>query len=189
MTNITASLTLTCEDNSTAGGTQKLYLINRDYVTEFTADAVTSNHAYTSVTVSSTGAAESQFHEYELYEFTGLGEATNNQGNNGTNTFDINITGFIPREEKVKAKKLQDLIKSCKVIAILQNTTGEAMVYGYDQVLQVRAALSATASSSTGTAIEDQSGYTLTLTGKQVDLPRQFVGTIITSGGVAVTFS
>lgn len=189
MTNITASLTLNCDDNSTAGGTQRLYLINSDFVTSFTADAVTTNHAYTSVAVDSTGALESQFHEYEFYEFTGLGEATNNLGDNGTNSVDVNITGFIPRMEKAKAKKLQDLVKSCKVIAILQNTTGEAFVYGYDEMLKVRAALRATASSSTGTAIGDQSGYTTTLTGVQVDLPRQFVGTIITTGGVAVTFS
>jgi hypothetical protein len=99
------------------------------------------------------------------------------------------VQGFVPRQEKVKAKRLQDAIKSCKLIAIAQNNKGEAFVYGYDETLKTDAAMKAAADGESGTALEDRSGYQFRLEGQGSDIPRQYVGFIVTTDGTIVTFT
>lgn len=189
-----AGYAITCEDESTIGGVRRLFLINREKIKQFVKDAG-GDYAYTSVDVDSTADAASKWHEFEFLDYTLNATFENSLEANGTNFVSYNITGFIPRQEKAKAEKLQKAIKSCKLIAIVENNQGEAFVYGYDEKLKANAALRAAANGETGSDLADRNGYEFRLEGRGSDIPRQYVGDIVTSNDVkyapdgTVTFS
>lgn len=180
---------LTCEDESTIGGVSRLYLINRESVVGFTADTDPDSHAYIAVSVDSTANTTSRFHQFEFLDNTLNATFENTLEDSGTNFVTSKIGGFIPRQEKLKASKLQKAIKSCKLIAIVQNNQGEAFVYGYDERLKKSAALRAAANGESGADLKDKNGYDFKLEGRGSDIPRQFVGSIVTTDGSTVTFS
>ncbi|CAN5123490.1 hypothetical protein BH09BAC1_BH09BAC1_30940 [soil metagenome] len=185
MSFLTQGFALTCDDNSTIGGVRRLFLINRDSVESFTT---TADHAYHDVTVISTGAA-SEWHQFEFADYSLNATFENSLEDNGTNFVSYNITGFIPRQEKDKAARLQQAIKSCKLIAIVENNQGEAFVYGYDQRLKTSAAMRAGVNGETGADLADRNGYEFRLEGRGSDIPRQYIGDIIITGGGTVTFN
>lgn len=171
---------LTCEDESTIGGVRRLFLINRESVELFETVTATG-HVYDKVTVTDTAVASSQWHEFEFQDYSLNATFENSLESNGTNFVSYNITGFIPRQEKDKAESLQAAIKSCKLIAIVENNQGEAFVYGYDEKLKTNAAMRAAANGETGADLADRNGYEFRLEGRGSDIPRQFLGSIITS--------
>ncbi len=185
MSFLTQGYALTCDDNSTIGGVRRLFLVNRDKVVSFLAS--TADHSYTDVTVDNTADAESQFHQFEFADYSLNATFENSLEDNGTNFVSYNITGFIPHQEKVKADRLQKAIKSCKLVAILENNQGEAFVYGYDERLKTSAALRAAANGETGADLADRNGYEFRLEGRGSDIPRQFIGDIVASQGVGST--
>lgn len=190
MSFLTQGYALTCDDNSTIGGVRRLFLINRDKVEEFMAS--TADHSYIDVTVDNTADAESQWHQFEFADYSLNATFENSLEDNGTNFVSYNITGFIPHQEKVKADRLQKAIKSCKLIAIVENNQGEAFVYGYDERLKTSAALRAAANGETGADLADRNGYEFRLEGRGSDIPRQYIGNIVASeaggGAIAVSF-
>ena len=176
--------TLTCEDESVIGGISRLFLINRDSVESFTPDPTASPndvHAYTAVTTIGSSAV-SDFHEFQFLDNTLNATFENTLEENGTNFITMKISGFIPRQEKVKAEKLQKAIKSCKLIAIVQTHQGQSFVYGYDERLKTKAALKAATNGQTGADLKDKNGYDFRLEGRGSDIPRQFVGSIQVDG-------
>lgn len=194
MSLLDAGYALTCTDESTIGGVRRLFLINREKVNAFVVDSG-GDYAYTDVDVDSTADPTSQWHEFEFLDYTLNATFENSLEDNGTNFVSYTITGFIPHQEKTKAEKLQKAIKSCKLIAIVENNEGEAFVYGYDEKLKVNAALRAAANGETGADLADRNGYEFRLEGRGSDIPRQFIGDIVTSNSVkyapdgTVTFS
>jgi len=186
MSFLTQGYALTCDDNSTIGGVRRLFLVNRDKVDSFLAS--TADHSYTEVTVDNTADAESQWHHFEFADYSLNATFQNSLEDNGTNFVSYTITGFVPRQEKVKADRLQKAIKSCKLIAIVENNQGEAFVYGYDERLKTSAALRAAANGETGADLADRNGYEFRLEGRGSDIPRQYVGDIVATGGVVLTF-
>jgi hypothetical protein len=127
MSFLTQGFALTCDDNSTIGGVRRLFLINRDKVSDFLASS--ADHSYTEVTVDDTADAASQWHQFEFADYSLNATFENSLEDNGTNFVSYTVTGFIPRQEKDKAHRLQQAIKSCKLIAIVENNQGEAFVY------------------------------------------------------------
>lgn len=193
MSVLTCGYTLTCDDETTIGGVRRLFLINRtslDKEDAFMPDPDPDNYCYNSYTiVGTTASLENRWHEFEFLEYTLNATFENSLEANGTNFVSYNVSGFIPRQEKFKAKKLQDAIKSCKLVAIVQNNKGEAFLYGYDETMKLDAALRAAANGETGADLADRSGYEFRLEGRGSDIPRQFIGTIVTTDGTSVTFS
>ncbi|MDX2000967.1 MAG: hypothetical protein SFW35_00915 [Chitinophagales bacterium] len=177
---------LTCEDESTIGGVRRLFLINREKVLNFTAS--TADHEYTAVDVDDWTDVTSRFHEFEFLDNTLNATFENSLEDNGTNFITAKISGFIPRQEKAKAEKLQKAIKSCKLIAIVENNQGEAFVYGYDERLKNSAALRAGVNGETGADLKDRNGYEFRLEGRGSDIPREFTGAIVTTVGTTVSF-
>lgn len=174
---------LTCDDESTIGGVRRLFLINRDKVQSFTVGS-TAEHSYTQVDVASTADPESQWHEFEFLDNTLNATFENSLEDSGTNFVRYSITGFIPRQEKDKAARLQRAIKSCKLVAVVENNQGEAFVYGFDEKLKAHAALRAATNGEIGADLADRNGYEFRLEGRGADIPRQFIGDIVTSNDV-----
>ncbi len=190
MSFLTQGFALTCDDNSTIGGIRRLFLINRDSVETFLASTV--DHSYTDVTVADTADVASQWHQFEFADYSLNATFENSLEDNGTNFVSYTVTGFIPRQEKEKADRLQKAIKSCKLIAIAENNQGQAFVYGYDERLKTSAALRAGVNGETGSDLADRNGYEFRLEGRGSDIPRQYVGTIVASAGAGtatITFS
>lgn len=187
MSFLTQGFALTCDDNSTIGGVRRLFLINRDKVVDFTV-GTSIEHAYTEVTVADTADAASQWHQFEFADYSLNATFENSLEDNGTNFVSYNVTGFIPRQEKNKAHRLQQAIKSCKLIAIVENNQGQAFVYGYDERLKTSAALRSGVNGETGADLADRNGYEFRLEGRGSDIPRQYYGEIVTTGGVVVEF-
>lgn len=177
MSFLTQGYALSCDDNSTIGGVRRLFLINRDVVDNFVATS--ADHAYDDVTVNGTGP-ESKWHQFEFADYSLNATFENSLEDNGTNFVSYNITGFIPRQEKAKAEALQQAIKACKLIAIVENNQGEAFVYGYDERLKTSAAMRAGVNGETGADLADRNGYEFRLEGRGSDIPRQYIGEIIT---------
>jgi hypothetical protein len=186
MSFLTQGYALTCDDNSTIGGVRRLFLINRDKVEHFLAS--TADHSYTDVTVDDTADAESQWHQFEFADYTLNATFENALEDNGTNYVTYSITGFVPRQEKTKAERLQRAIKSCKLVAIVENNQGQAFVYGYDERLKTTAALRAGVNGETGADLADRNGYQFRLEGRGCDIPRLYVGTVVATGGDVVVF-
>ena len=174
---------LTCDDESTIGGVRRLFLINRDKVQNFTVGS-TAEHSYTQVQVDTTADPTSLWHEFEFMDYTLNATFENALEDSGTNFVRYTITGFIPRQEKDKAARLQKAIKSCKLVAIVENNQGEAFVYGFDEKLKANAALRAATNGETGTDLADRNGYEFRLEGRGADIPRQFIGDIVTSNDI-----
>lgn len=186
MSFLTQGFALTCDDNSTIGGVRRLFLINRDKVEDFLAS--TADHSYTEVTVDDTADAASQWHQFEFADYSLNATFENSLEDNGTNFVSYTVTGFIPRQEKDKAHRLQQAIKSCKLIAIVENNQGQAFVYGYDERLKTSAALRSGVNGETGADLADRNGYEFRLEGRGSDIPRQFIGEVVATGGVVVEF-
>lgn len=178
--------TLTCDDESTIGGVSRLFLINRDQVTDFTvgSTAVGEGHSYEAVSLVGTSDV---WYEFEFMDYTLNATFENSLEDNGTNFVSYTITGFVPHQEKDKAEALQAAIKSCKLIAIIQTNQGESFVYGYDEKLGVNAALRAAANGETGADLADRNGYEFRLEGRGADIPRQYIGDIDTDASGTVT--
>ena len=175
---------LSCADESLIGGVRRLFIINRELLDAengFTASA--SNHSYTSYAVSASTTADpgNLWHEFEFTENTLTATFETTLEETGSSFVNMSITGFIPKQEKEKADKLHKAIKSCKMVAIVQNNEGEAFVYGFDEKMKTDAALRAAANGETGADLADRNGYEFRLEGRGWDIPRQFIGSIDTS--------
>ena len=179
-----AGITIICSDEIVRGGLRKLYLINKDAVTTFTPGVLQD---YTAVSVGSTGASY-EWHEFEFQDETGGLTEDQAINDNGSKPITTTVTATMPRQERVKALALQALIDCCGVIAIVESFSGEAFVVGYDEVVKAFGTKGAV-NGEIGPTLDDNNAYIMRLEGKQYELPRQYVGDIVTTGGVTVTFT
>ena len=165
------NISLACSDKNRRGGMLKLWITEAQNVTSFTAGSL---HDYDSVTLDSTAV------KFQLYEFEKLKQA-NVFGSEGSkeNGSDVQtVTGevFIPKMEATKALSLQAGKTSCDVIAVWQDSNSQYFVAGYDEILGVDAALTMTVTETSGSALTEYNGYTVTFNGVQAELMREFNG-------------
>jgi hypothetical protein len=102
------------------------------------------------------------------------------------------VEARIPKLDKTKAKALQELFTSCKVVAIIETyiSTGsfnQAFVVGYDEILLTDAALNANVTTTLEAELQGQNAYTLTMTGKSGEVAREYVGTFDSNASGTVT--
>ncbi len=182
-----AGYNLSCEDESLIGGVRRLFLINRELLkADAGFNAVATDHSYDGYDVATATTADpgNEWHEFEFTENTLNATFETSLEQTGSSFVNMTVTGFIPKQEKDKADKLHKAIKSCKMVAIVQNNQGEAFVYGYDEKLKTDAALRAAANGETGADLADRNGYEFRLEGRGWDIPRQYTGIIHTSDDV-----
>ena len=178
-----SNTSIDCLDPKASGGLKAVYYISSTDVTSFTAS--TTEHSYTAVTLSATSDV---FYKGELKSQTGTATYEPEEGNGGV-AYTLNVEFFMPRQEKEKAFSLQQQIEAGYLIVIAAYTNGEAFVYGYDEKLQNDAQLQCRPGGVLEAEFNGLNGYNVSYTGSQIDMPRQFIGTIDVSGGTTVTFS
>jgi hypothetical protein len=170
-----------CNSNNRNGGIKRIFVSNRENIDTFTAGSVND---YTSVTMDATSDV---WFEVQIDDKAGsiISEPTNENGS----TMNANtVEATIPKLDKTKAFALQQLVDSCKVIAIVEtyNSTGtynQAFVVGYDEVLKKDAALMCLVAQTLETGLQGQNAYTLTMEGESKELIREYVGTIVAYDG------
>ena len=102
---------------------------------------------------------------------------------NGSNVTENTLEVFVPRMEKVKAKELNDLFAGGKVVVLFSvydvvSAFDRAFILGYDEILMLDAAARATVNQTLEAELQGLNGYTVTFSGKQTELLREYVGSI-----------
>lgn len=166
---ITSGISVACTDKNRRGGGKTLWLTEENNITSFTTG---SDHEYTAVTMVSTAV---KFWKYEFTELTG-GIDTEGSKENGSDVQTVTGEFRFPKLEKAKAKTLNTLKQTCKVVAIVGDYQSKFWVFGWDEVLNGDAALDVVINELQGKDIQDENGYVVTLNGKQADLAREFTG-------------
>lgn len=183
---IAGDVIIQCADETRRGGVKRIFVVPACEVVSFTAGA---GHEYTANTLANIGDVFYEIEgEFETKPFTSEGTTEN-----GSNVTENTLEVFVPRMEKAKAKELNDLFAGGKVVVVFSvydvvTTTDRAFVLGYDEVLMLDAACRATVNQTLEAELQGQNGYTVTITGKQVELLREYVGSIETNSSGTVSF-
>lgn len=85
------------------------------------------------------------------------------------NTFNHTIAMMLYYSTSSELEALQQLANADDVVAIVEGNDGKILVFGIDLGLNASAG-----EGGTGTALQDNTGYLLTLSGEQVNTPRYF---------------
>ena len=174
---INANIRVACTDEATSGGIVNVYVASRDDITSFTAG---TPHRYTAVTMASTANV---FYEFETQDFSTTATFTSTTEDNGSKTVALNVEGFIPNQDGTKGAPLQDFLCSCKAIMVVKYANGNSFVYGYDEDILKKAALSGEVDGEVGAGLGDANGYTFRGVGTSREIPRQFAGVLPLDGG------
>ena len=182
---ITNDVLIACSDETRRGGVKRIFVVPACEVTSFTPGA---SHEYTAVTVTALQTFFEIEGEFETKPFTAEGSTEN-----GSNVTENTLEVFVPKMEKVKAKELNDLFAGGKVVVVFSvydvvSANDRAFVLGYDEVLMLDAAVRATVNQTLEAELQGVNGYTVTFTGKQTELLREYVGDIETNGSGTVSF-
>jgi len=172
MGSLTADLIVACSDENRRGGIKSIYVADRTTVESFTAGA---GHDYTAVTMVT--PASDEFYELQ-FDFEGGGYVGEGSIENGSNLVDYTLTVNIPKMEKVKAQRVQEMWAGCKCIAVVTTYNGNAFVIGYDEVLGTDAAGRVSITENIEAELGGLNGYTLTITGKHAETLREYAGTL-----------
>ncbi len=186
MAEITTDILLACNDENRRGGIKRVFVINKDDITSFTASG--SDHSYTACTLSSTDDKWFEIEgelETKLYSSEGSRE-------NGSISYETSLEVFSPKMEKVKAKGINEYVESCGLVLIFETYNkatddNKAFVLGYDEILGTDASVKAQASEVLEAELQGQNGYTVSFAGKQAQLVREFVGSIETNSGGTIS--
>ena len=189
MAEITTDILLACADENRRGGIKAVYVINKDDITSFTASTVAGEYAYTAVTLSST---DDKFYEIEG-ELEGKSYSSEGSRENGSIAYETTLEIFCPKMEKTKAFGINEYVESCGLVVIFETynkatADNKAFVLGFDEIMGKDASVDAIASEVLEGELQGQNGYTVTFAGKQAQIAREFVGTIITNSSGTVSF-
>lgn len=183
---IAGDVIIDCADETRRGGVKRIFVVPACEVVSFTPGL---GHEYTAnVLANITDVFYEIEGEIETKSFTAEG-TTENGSNITENTLEV----FVPRMEKVKAAELNDLFAGGKVVVVFSvydkvTANDRAFVLGYDEVLMLDAALRATVNQTLEAEFQGVNGYTVTFTGKQTELLREYVGAIETNSSGTVSF-
>ena len=189
MAEITTDILFNCNDENRRGGIKRIFVVNKDDISSFTASTVATEHAYTAVTLAAT---DDVFYEIEgeletkLYSSEGSRE-------NGSISYENSLEVFAPKMDKTKAAGINSYVESCGLVVIFETynkatADNTAFVLGWDEIMEKDAAVDAIANEVLEAELQGQNGYTVTFAGKQAQLLREFVGTIETNSSGTVSF-
>lgn len=175
MAELSNDILVTCTDENRRGGIKRIFVANRENVTSFTAGVL---HDYTAVTMDATSDV---FFEIQIDD-EGASYIAEGSRENGSSMQEHTVEARIPKLDKTKAKALQELFTSCRVVAIIETyistgTYNQAFVVGYDEILTTDAAMDANVTTTLEAELQGQNAYTLTMTGKSGEIAREYVGT------------
>ena len=172
---LAADISITCDDKNRRGGFKYIYLSNETEVASFTAG---TGLDYTAVTM----VASEEFYRVE-FDNEGAGLTSEGATDNGSTLQNWTLTLSLPKIEATKAANIQDLFGGCRVIAVAQTFTGDAIVLGYDEVLGLDAAGIVSVNQDIEAEIGGNNGYTITITGQQAELFYAYNGDLPYAGG------
>ena len=176
---IDTGLGIVCADLQATGGITQILL--RDWAT---ADVVTfgSGTAHTITNIQSGGDSA-----WFVYEFKNETPALtiNATKENGSTAFECGLSFMLPRLAYQKFEELKNLESAC-MMGMALDTNGKWWVLGAsakyaneDVQAKSQTYLNLTSmEGGTGAAYSDESGITVTLTARQFELPREYVGTV-----------
>ena len=183
MAELVNDILLSCTDYNRRGGIKSIYVANTTTITDFTAD--TTAHSYSAVTMDTT--ADKWFEietddEGASYEGTGTIK-------NSSSIQEVNIECRIPKLDRVKAKSIQELFNSCKVVVIFETYTGQGFVRGWDEFLGSDAGLRVAVTENLEAELQGNNQYTLTFSGKSGEIAREYIGSISLNQGGTKNFT
>ena len=189
MAEITTDILISCADENRRAGIKRVFVINKDDITSFTADTVSGSHAYTAVTLAAT---DDVWFEIEG-ELESKGYSSEGSVENGSVSYEGSLEVFVPKMEKLKAYGLNEYVQSCKLVVIFETynkvaTENSAFVFGYDEIMGTDASVRAIANEVLEATLQGQNGYTATFAGKGAELLREYVGAIVTNTSGTVNF-
>lgn len=181
---IDSGLTITAADIEKRGGLQYVSIASSTRVTTTTPDD-SDDHAYSAIVLAdgdgSVGA--NTMRVFELKNGTGSLSVTATK-ENGTMMFEQTISFYVPHISSAHLKALENL-KHEPLVCLAQDFNGNDYVVGLSEAYKnedviARNQTYATMTGlevSTGAALGDQTGCTVTITCMAGELPRQFTGT------------
>lgn len=165
-----AGYTKTC--GKSTSGVKALYITEKANVTSFTKG---SDRDYTAATM--TGAATFKKYEFDQdqAEFR-----ENVEISNGVAVVTQEIEFHLDKMSKAAATEIDALVDAafCGMIALVENTLGTTFVVGYnEEQLKERSIMSLSSAGTTGKALSDASGETITLMCTTTEKAFTFSGT------------
>ena len=179
-------LTIACTETSRAS-IKRIFLSPSCDITSMTASG--SDMSFTAITMDSTANV---WYEYEA-EFETKDLNIEGAAENGTATFTNTVNFKVLGLDKTKLQRLQDIVDSRKVTAIVEtaNSSGtynKAFVVGWDSILEKDAYATANVNAVIEANLDGDNSATVTLTAKHAELIREIVGTIETNASGTVNF-
>ena len=177
-------LVLACNEQNRAA-LARIFVIETCNITSFTAGSLQD---FTAVT---TGVGD-KWYEYEG-EFKTKSLNSEGTNENGTATFTNTVEFKIRGLDKTKSKRLQELIDSKEVTAVVEgtNSTGtylRGFVVGWDNIIGKEAACMANVSATIDGELSGANEYTVTLTAEHAEIIREYVGAIESNSSGTVDF-
>ena len=170
-----------CSNLQSTGGITQILLR-----TWQTTDAITYGNAASEHDIDSilTGSSAADWFVFENKNETGA-LTVNASKENGSTAFECTLTFMIPQINNDRFAEIQAMLDTCMMGAV-KDTNGSWWVIGAsekyaneDVAAKSQTYLNFTsAEGGTGAAYSDESGMTVTLTARQFELPRKYIGTV-----------
>jgi len=155
---------LPCKD--VVGGISKLYLANYG-----TLGTVT----ITAGTITAVSGVGTSWYQYDVKGTSNLEQAINSSSDTGTTFFDQNITLVLTKMDVATQVELDAVIKG-NFHAFVADNNGNYLAVGLTRGCQVTGG-----SITTGTALGDMNGYTLTINGQEALMAPFVASSVITA--------
>ncbi len=172
---LTAGRTEPCKD--AVGGLKNIYFTNYDEITGYTYDVTD-----TDMVATVTGAATINAYKYELKGANVLDENVTSSRDNGTTFVEQSLTVVLKKKDVATHKEIK-LLSYGRPRVVVEDYNGNYFLMGLEHGVELT-----TAAISSGTAMGDLSGYTLTLVGME-KIPANFIDASSEADLLAVGFT
>tara|TARA_R110002167_G_scaffold44747_4_gene134583 strand:- start:3262 stop:3828 length:567 start_codon:yes stop_codon:yes gene_type:complete len=178
---ITKGHEVLCCDRNRRGGLKNIWLMDKDNVTATTV----ADNIYTTFT-------STNVFQFDFDRYTGQFNA-NATRENGSTVVSVELIFYIPKVTPAVNSTLDDLASSCGLIAICESYADDCaataatykFVLGYDEIFEAQAYLDFTSGEeTTGAALQDANGATVTLSGDAAMYPLGLSATMTAPVGV-----
>ena len=159
---LTAGRTEPCKD--AVGGLKAMYFVNYDEVADYTYDVTDTDMIATFVASGATINA----YKYELKGSNVLDQTVTSSRENGTTFVEQSLTAVLKKQDVTTHKEIKLLSYGRPRVAV-EDYNGNFFWMGLEHGVELT-----TAAISSGTAMGDLSGYTLTLVGME-KIPANFI--------------
>lgn len=156
-----------CEALNKVGGLNKrIWLTQLSQVTAFSEDTVTKD--INGISMASISAVTQTLKKFTGKKFKNNASFPLSAGLN-VNTFNHTVAFMFLYSTSAELEVLEQLANADDVVAIVEGNDGKIMVYGAELGLNASAG-----EGGSGTLLNDETGYLITLTGEQMNTPRYF---------------